>query len=151
MGLSALARYFDFALCKDEQLQHFSPELPPAPAYELGHLRVLVGANHLLNEIAANPPDALPSGLINPYRAQLAKIKLGLPATASKYVVADSGGSRWFWYHFGSGHHLVNSNSPNDTERFSYDASWAYVTTAYLDGLIARDLPPRQPVRIRDS
>ena len=135
-GISALADHFLYALCKDEYLDYFSREGKLCPCYRAGDVRVIMGSNHLANLLASvYMKDA--HALAEPHRRRLESVPANLPPGTQTIEFGEAPGIEWFWYHMGSGHHVVTPYSPEDSDRFFYDPAWAAMSMRVLDRITA--------------
>jgi hypothetical protein len=129
-GLRHLEDFFDVVLCKDDYLDHFCGADKLAPAYRLGKMLVIAGSNHLRNELVRRTQSgetALPTFTeINRWRIEQRKISVsdGCPAICRPAL----GDTEWFWYHFGSGHHMATWAAPGDWNNFFADRQWLRMT-----------------------
>jgi hypothetical protein len=135
-GVASVASEFRFALCKDEYVEYFAGEAALSPCYQLGPVRVLVGSNHLMNLMAV---EHLKDGrrLPEAHRRRLEEVHTNLPAGQRRLERGSLGDLEWYWYHLGSGHHFTTPCSPEETDRFFYDPSWAAMTLSLLDRIEA--------------
>lgn len=71
LGLSRLAEVFDTVVCKDDYLSHFLGDVDVHCAYRHGTMRIIVGSNHILNELrrsrASFPDKVATLSLFGPY------------------------------------------------------------------------------------
>jgi hypothetical protein len=140
-GLSSISDLFSSALCKDDYLAYQLLKSEIRPAYRLGELVILTGSNHLLREVArklllsdGKYRSSLPSSHEQRLRGSISNEQFeGLED--SRFI---HNGIEWFWYHMGSGHHLLTPGVPTSPEDFFLDNSWVEMNIEYLYGLIGQ-------------
>ncbi len=142
-GLSVVEDLFSAVVCKDEFLRHQIPDFDFAKSYSLARMRVVVGANHLLNAIARiaqkKPASSIGKAALGSYGERVRKAMQTLPADNE-----DSGGGRiqnlsWHWYHLGSGHHFTTPHGPENMAQFFADARWTSMNESILRDLQSRN------------
>ncbi len=135
LGLRTLEDFFDIAICKDDYLRYFTGATEVEPVYSLGKIRVLVGSNHILNELSASPAELsygpAADAVKGLYRPWLQRYSSNLPAAPA--VVSRAPGVQWFWYHMGSGHHFAARTGPEDWEHFFLDPAWLSTNEQLLE------------------
>jgi hypothetical protein len=96
-GLKAISDLFPIVLCKDDYVNHYRASVLRNRVYQLGNQKVLIGSGHWRNVIRDNDVDSV--------------------------IVIEHGRDRTspFWYHMGSGHHLVASAPPTQWAQFFAD------------------------------
>lgn len=138
-GLTAIRDYFPIALCKDDYWEYFVDEPSPWPAYKLDDLKVIVGANHLMNELRRRH-FAADSGkecsILSGFHRKRIESAEGVAAEPTRFVHGKRDEIEWYWYHMGSGHHFTIPASPQDWECFFSDAAWTDLNSSVLDQLI---------------
>jgi hypothetical protein len=114
--LEIVSGELEYALCKDEYIHHCCASSDPVkPLYRLGALKVIVGSNHLTNEVALKSTSWLADEI---YKERVERGAKLFPQNAKTIHRGRRGELEWYWYHFGSGHHFTNSTKPNDWEHF---------------------------------
>lgn len=111
------------------------------PIYQLGGLRVVVGANHLLNELRNralrgddNTGLPLPSSF---HRTRLERSERLVTSSSTESIAGTTGNVEWYWYHMGSGHQFTTWAAPTDWEAFFVDRSWMRLNAGVLNDLLA--------------
>jgi hypothetical protein len=94
-GLKEIGDIFPIILCKDDYVSHYRSSILCRSAYRLGTQKVLIGSGHWRDFIQANDTQPLSPK-------------------------ACGNGSE-FWYHMGSGHHLVVPAPPTQWAQFFAD------------------------------
>ncbi len=140
-GLRALDELFAVALCKDEFLRHQMAPGDIAAAYRLGRMRVVVGASHMLNEVAAiaraDPASSIARASLGIYGERIRQAMLTLPESGGGAKVGAAGDIAWRWYHMGSGHHFVTPHSPENWSQFFADERWMAINMSVLQEIEA--------------
>ncbi|MBN9659870.1 MAG: hypothetical protein J0H49_16915 [Acidobacteria bacterium] len=134
LGLEGLGEYFDAAVCKCDHLEHFIPKTPIHTAYRLGDVKVLVGSNHILNQIAASHlGNFSTSQYIHLHCTRLRQAESELPQ-----VTEPNHSEAWFWYHLGSGHHIATPASPGEWDKFFCEPEWIHITETLIQSYFAK-------------
>ncbi|HEX5412387.1 MAG TPA: hypothetical protein VFZ27_11085 [Terriglobia bacterium] len=139
-GLQGVMPWFKVAICKDDYLRYFSTSESLRPVYRLGNLCVVVGSNHLLNELRKLLDENGIGGIAcSPfYRARLKISEGSLNVTSPELITGASGPTEWRWYHMGSGHLFTTWATPADWEGFFADPDWMRLNTGIFDALITQ-------------
>ncbi len=126
-GLKKIANKFSIALCKDEYVAFYHGNTNVNPAYKIGPLTVLVGSNHLMNDIAeqlsGDMANKRASGLWGFTRRRLEERKDALSGVCTNARKGTRDGLSWYWYHMGSGHHFASPTAP-DEDVFECNTDW---------------------------
>lgn len=145
-GLEVVSDWFDVAVCRDTTLRYFSDPVNPAPAYKAGRLTVIVGANHLLNEIAsaiiAETENGRNPSMSLAHEARVQEAVQSSFQSQSDCIEGESNGTAWHWYHVGSAHHFTTTGSPQNWENFFCDPEWMNVTAGALLRLSEHEFQP---------
>ncbi|WP_321472996.1 hypothetical protein [uncultured Paludibaculum sp.] len=133
-GLGTLSSCFDAVVCKDDYISYFSGDVNVNTAYRLDDVRVIVGSNHLVNELAAlSRTGKLPRGMAQRFTYRFARAEVNLPAIRQ----AAFSTNEWGWYHLGSGHHACMPADPGDWDNFFSNSAWTemfeWLVNTYLE------------------
>jgi hypothetical protein len=133
-GLERIAERFALAICSVEHFSYFHPQRPPAPLYTLGKMRVLVGGNHLLNDLASRH-GGWREEMSAQHQARLTKARRTLAPASHVRSAGKLGEVEYYWYHLGSGHHFTTAAQPTDWDHFFCDPEWIHVNLRLLGEL----------------
>jgi len=139
-GLKVVSDWFDTAVCKDDVLRLFANGAGGRPFYKLGKINVVVGANHLLHELAGRivkeSEEGHPRELSSFYEARVQEAVNTSTHSGTEYVEGIVGDLRWHWYHMGSGHHFTTTGVPQNWESFFCDPEWVDLNCGVLQDLL---------------
>lgn len=137
-GLRAIEGLFDSVLCKDEYINYYIGKNDSA-GYKLGCLDVLIGSNHIINEIYTLSAETNERKLIlsERYKKRLGNLQRGTPRSVHRSQCVKIGKDEWYWYHFGSGHHFSTCANPEQLSDFYCDPEWVGHTMDVLGRLHA--------------
>jgi hypothetical protein len=116
IGLREIADLFIVALCKDDYIGNYRADVKMDQAFQLASLKVLVGRRHIrdsLNQLQ---------------RKGIATFNLNEDDLSP------------FWYHMGSGHHLVCPDHPHAWPQFFADEDWIQSSRKYFQQLLDKDM-----------
>jgi hypothetical protein len=116
VGLREIADLFTVVLCKDDYIENYRADVKMHQAFQLASLKVLVGRRHIRDSL-----NELQRGRIVTFN--LNKNDL-LP----------------FWYHMGSGHHLVTPAHPHAWPEFFAEEEWIQSSRKYFQQLLNSDM-----------
>lgn len=139
-GLKVVSDWFDIAVCKDDTLRMLGGAAEVRPFYQLGKLTVIVGANHLLNELlgsiirASQKVRAMECSSF--YEAHIREAVNTASHSAAECIDGNTAGMQWHWYHLGSAHHFTTPASPQNWETFFYDPGWMALSVGVFDQLL---------------
>lgn len=132
LGACDLTDYFDVAVCKDDYLRYICPANAIQPAYRTGKTLVLVGANHLVNELYRRRAGTVADRPL--FAAHQRRIEEAAHLVAASASPCGSYGDiEWQWYHLGSGHNVATWRRPEDGDEFFFDPDWAQLVEELLD------------------
>jgi hypothetical protein len=115
-GLREIADLFTVALCKDDYIENYRADVKMHQAFQLGSLKVLVGRRHI--------------------RDSLNELQRGRVVTFNLNEDDPSP----FWYHMGSGHHLVCPAHPHAWAQFFAEEDWIQCSRRYFQQLLDEDM-----------
>ena len=124
-GVRSLEEFFDIALCKDDYLDYFYDIDFSQPIFQLGSMRVVVGSNHILNELRKRQEAGC--GAVHMRSVHSRVLRSAASSTERQVFPASrgkAGEDEWIWYHLGSGHHFCVPTSPMDLSHFFLDHDW---------------------------
>lgn len=140
-GLKVLSDWFDTVVCKDDVLRLFANGAGGRPFYKLGKMNVVVGANHLLHELAGRivraGEEGHPRELSSFYEARVQEAVNTSTHSGAEYVERVQGDLQWRWYHMGSAHHFTTTGVPQNWESFFCDPDWMELNCGVLEDLLA--------------
>lgn len=133
-GLGKLSSYFDAVVCKDDYISYMAEGADINTAYQLDDVRVIVGSNHLINELAAlSRAGRLPRRMAQNFNYRFLSAEANLPPVRPDAFATNE----WGWYHLGSGHHACMPTDPGDWDNFFSDSAWMamfeWLINAYLE------------------
>ena len=139
-GVESLDNWFDIAVCKDDTLRTLNDATISSPVYRLGKVTVVIGANHLLHEMASVVVNASRQGAAPTcssfYEAHLQEAVTSSLQSAPEYIEGTVDGVQWHWYHCGSAHPFTTTGVPQNWEGFFCDPEWMTMTSGVLERLL---------------
>lgn len=138
-GIEKIGHLFSTAVCKEDYLRYLYEADSFRPIYQLGAVRVVVGRNHLLNELRRimrrHGTNAQDFSVF--FRKKLDETERLFSDSNEETAAGSTRGVEWYWYHVGSGHHFCTWSSPEQWETFFADPAWMCLNIGVLDQLIA--------------
>ncbi len=139
-GLEVVSDWFEIAICKDDTLRMCANRSAEHPAYQLGKLTVVIGANNLLNELGAWIVRTIQAGkspeLSSFYEAHIQEGINFSSHSLAEYIDGTIDGLQWHWYHLGDAHHFTTTAFPQNWESFFCDPGWMALTCEMLEGFM---------------
>jgi hypothetical protein len=140
-GLEVVSDWFNLAVCKEDTLRVFANGAGGRPVYRLGKLCVVIGANHILHEMASGVIRSMQQGRAPDcnlfYEAHMQEAVNSYSHSAAEYVEGSAGDLTWRWYHLGSAHHFTTTAPPQNWETFFCDPEWMTMTCGLMENLLA--------------
>lgn len=138
-GIKKIGHLFSIAVCKEDYLRYFFETDSFQPIYQLGAVRVVVGRNHLLNELRRITRRHGTNGAEFSafFRKKLDETERLFSESNEETAAGSTREVEWYWYHVGSGHHFCTWSSPEQWETFFADPAWMRLNIRVLDRLIA--------------
>lgn len=139
-GIEKIGHLFSIAVCKEDYLRYFFEADKLHPIYELGPVRVVLGRNHLFNELRTiiRQPAGNAQDVSAFYRIRLDETERLYSESNDETAAGSTREIEWYWYHVGSGHHFCTWSSPEQWETFFADPAWIRLNMGVLDRLIAK-------------
>jgi len=141
-GVEALGEWFDTAVCKDDTLRHLADEPARRPVYKLGNVTIVIGANHILHELAAGiiraSQEERPLEISSFHEAHIQEAVNSASHSAAEYIDGTAHGMEWHWYHTGSAHHFTTTGAPHNWEAFFCEPDWMAMNCGIFDSLLAQ-------------
>jgi hypothetical protein len=129
-GVRVLHEHFDAAVCKDDYLAFQCDVSPMQSLYMLDGMKVVVGSNHIVNELARSVQQK--ALFLNGHRLSHTHLQ-HLMRRAREISDNETfpaahcqcDGIEWLWYHCGDGNYMGTLAKPNDLDHCYYDRDWS--------------------------